>query len=107
MLKDRIKAFFSWVPGIEPPVEPVARQPKERRAASSAQATVSKTSDAELQNIKGIGPGIVKKLDALGICTYADLAAADPDTLAKQLDTRPVTPQKVRGWVAEAKKRAQ
>ena len=106
MVKDRIKAFFSWVPGVEPPAEPADQQPQQRGAGSGAQATGDATAQPEIQNIKGIGPGIVKKLDGLGIRTYADLAAADPDTLAKQLDTRPVTPQKVRGWVSEAKKRA-
>jgi predicted flap endonuclease-1-like 5' DNA nuclease len=106
MMKDRIKAFFSWVPGIEPPVEPADRHPQARHSGSSAKSINNDGGVPELQNIKGIGPGIVQKLDALGVRTYADLAAADPDTLAKQLDTRPVTPQKVRGWVAEAKRRA-
>lgn len=106
MLKERMKAFFSWVPGIEPPVEPANEQLQQSRPTSGGGNKGASTAEPELQNIKGIGPGIAKKLVALGIRTYPDLAAADPERLAKQLGTRPVTPQKVRGWIAEAKKRA-
>jgi predicted flap endonuclease-1-like 5' DNA nuclease len=106
MVKDKIKAFFSWVPGVEAPVEPADQAPKRAGPTPQVQPTAARSEQPELQNIKGIGPGIVRKLDSLGVRTYADLAAADPDTLAKQLDTRPVTPQKVRGWISKAKKRA-
>ena len=106
MVKDRIKAFFSRVLGVEAPIEPADREPERASGTAQAQPTARRAEQSELQNIKGIGPGIVNQLDGLGLRTYADLAAAHPDSLAKQLDTRPVTPQKVRSWVSQAKKRA-
>ena len=67
--------------------------------------TTPETPPDDLSAIKGIGPGIVRKLDALGIKTFADLAKADPDDLASKLALRPVTPARVREWIAEARKR--
>ena len=67
--------------------------------------TTPKTPPDDLTAIKGIGPGIVRKLDALGIKTFADLAKADPDDLASKLALRPVTPTRMREWIAEATKR--
>ena len=67
--------------------------------------TTPETPSDDLTAIKGIGPGIVRKLDALGVKTFADLAKADPDDLAIKLALRPVTPARVREWIAEARKR--
>jgi predicted flap endonuclease-1-like 5' DNA nuclease len=60
----------------------------------------------DLTEIKGIGPAMKTKLHDLGIKNFADLAGADPDQLAKSLASRPITPERVRGWIAEAKKRS-
>ena len=60
----------------------------------------------DLSEIKGIGPAIKTKLAQLGIKTFADLAGANPDQVAKSLDQRTVTPERVRSWIAEAKKRS-
>ena len=59
----------------------------------------------DLTAIKGIGPAIARKLDALGVRTFTDLAEADPDDLAAKLASRPVTASRVQEWVTEAKKR--
>lgn len=59
----------------------------------------------DLTEIKGIGPALKTKLGALGIESFADLAGANADRLAKNLGSRTITPERVRGWIAEAKKR--
>ena len=66
--------------------------------------TTPETPSDDLTAIKGIGPGIVRKLDTLGVKTFADLAEADPDRLAADLALRQVTAARVREWIAEAKK---
>lgn len=60
----------------------------------------------DLSEIKGIGPAIKTKLAQLGIKNFADLAGADAGQVAKSLDQRTVTPERVRSWIAEAKKRS-
>jgi predicted flap endonuclease-1-like 5' DNA nuclease len=55
--------------------------------------------------IRGIGPAIARKLDALGVPTFSDLAEADPHDLAAELASRPVTASRVQEWGTEAKKR--
>ena len=60
----------------------------------------------DLSEIKGIGPAIKTKLAQLGIKTFADLAGADAAQLSKSLDQRTITPERVRSWIAEAKKRS-
>jgi len=59
----------------------------------------------DLTEIKGIGPALKTKLGALGIESFADLAGANADRLAKNLGSRTITPERVRAWIAEAKKR--
>jgi predicted flap endonuclease-1-like 5' DNA nuclease len=60
----------------------------------------------DLSEIKGIGPAIKTKLAQLGIKTFADLAGADAAQLSKSLNQRTITPERVRSWIAEAKKRS-
>ena len=59
----------------------------------------------DLSEIKGIGPATKTKLAQLGITTFADLAGADAGQLSKSLNQRTITPERVRSWIAEAKKR--
>ena len=59
----------------------------------------------DLSEIKGIGPATKTKLAQLGITTFADLAGADAGQLSKSLNQRTITPERVRNWIAEAKKR--
>jgi predicted flap endonuclease-1-like 5' DNA nuclease len=70
----------------------------------AAEADPAKPGD--LSEIKGIGPAIKTKLAELGIKTFADLAGADAVQLSKQLNQRTITPERVRSWIAEAKKRS-
>jgi predicted flap endonuclease-1-like 5' DNA nuclease len=61
----------------------------------------------DLTVIKGIGPAVQNKLRALGITTFADLAAADPDELMKQLKgAQPLSRGRVRHWTEAARQRA-
>jgi predicted flap endonuclease-1-like 5' DNA nuclease len=60
----------------------------------------------DLSEIKGIGPAIKTKLAQLGIETFADLAGADAGQLSKSLNQRTITPERVRSWIADAKKRS-
>ena len=60
----------------------------------------------DLSEIKGVGPAMKTKLAQLGIKSFADLAGADADQVAKSLDQRTITPERVRSWIAEAKKRS-
>jgi predicted flap endonuclease-1-like 5' DNA nuclease len=60
----------------------------------------------DLSEIKGIGPAMKTKLAQLGIKSFADLAGADANQVAKSLDQRTITPERVRSWIAEAKKRS-
>lgn len=60
----------------------------------------------DLSEIKGIGPAIKTKLAQLGITTFADLAGADAGQLSKSLNQRTITQERVRSWIAEAKKRS-
>jgi large subunit ribosomal protein L21 len=61
----------------------------------------------DLTVIKGIGPAVQNKLRALGITTFADLAAADPDAILRQLKgSQPLTKGKVQAWTEAARARA-
>jgi predicted flap endonuclease-1-like 5' DNA nuclease len=61
----------------------------------------------DLTVLKGIGPAVQNKLRALGITTFADLAAADPDRLMAQFKgEQPLSLGRVRGWTEGARERA-
>jgi predicted flap endonuclease-1-like 5' DNA nuclease len=123
-LKFWLQWMFWWLPGgDEPQNRGATREPQQPTAAPKSDAEAANVDAAatwqpaysdgnagsalsdDLSAIKGIGPGIVHKLDALGIKTFADLAHVDPDDLASKLALRQVTPARVREWVAEAEKR--
>ena len=117
--------MFWWLPGGDEPEKdkPAAEQNQQTTSTASeteAAATWEGSGSAEpaanddaakttppddLTAIKGIGPAITRKLDALGVRTFTDLAEADPDDLAAKLASRPVTASRVQEWVTEAKKR--
>ena len=116
--------MFWWLPGsdepekakpAQEPKEPATRTTTDTEAANVDAATTwrpepgartpPETEADDLTSIHGIGPAIARKLDALGVKTFADLAAADPDDLTAKIAKRPVTSARVREWVDEAKKR--
>lgn len=77
------------------------------RAESEANKPVAAPVPDDLTEIKGIGPAMQNKLRALGITTFADLAAADPDQLMARLKgTQPLSLGRVRHWIEVAKQRA-
>jgi predicted flap endonuclease-1-like 5' DNA nuclease len=117
--------MFWWLPGGDEPEKAKPAEDQKRQATRTASETeaadvdaaatwqpapgepaVAKPETDDLTVIRGIGPAIARKLDALGIRTFADLAAADPEDLADKVASRPVTASRVREWVAEAKKRS-
>jgi predicted flap endonuclease-1-like 5' DNA nuclease len=94
---------------------PSSKGPASKSAARKSTATKSTGPGApeadpakpgDLSEIKGIGPAMKAKLAQLGIGSFADLAGADADQVAKSLDQRTITPERVRSWIAEAKKRS-
>jgi predicted flap endonuclease-1-like 5' DNA nuclease len=61
----------------------------------------------DLTVIKGIGPALQNRLRALGITTFADLAAANPDQLMAQLKgAQPLSRARVQHWTEVARERA-
>ena len=105
--------------GRSGPVEPATRPERKRRApeprappaakpaAAQPQKPVAPPVPDDLTVIKGIGPAVQNKLRALGITTFADLAAADPDAILRQLKgSQPLTKGRVQAWTEAARARA-
>ena len=111
-------------PSARPAARPATAQPAPAAKASAARAAESSARPAaeptaqpektvappvpdDLTEIKGIGPAMQNKLRALGITTFADLAAADPDQLMAQLKgAQPLSRGRVRHWTEAARQRA-
>jgi predicted flap endonuclease-1-like 5' DNA nuclease len=90
------------------PVAPRAKEPSAGAAPKQAApvAAASERAPDDLTLIKGIGPVVQQKLHALGIRTFNDLAAADPEALVEQLKGRqPISETLVRGWTKAADQR--
>jgi large subunit ribosomal protein L21 len=106
-----IDLVFWWLPkheAAQPPAPPAA-QPGVKRAPKQAAAdrVPEKRASDDLTVIKGIGPVVQQKLQALGIRTFDDLAAADPETLAEQLKGRqPISRGQVQSWTKAADQHA-
>ena len=107
--------MFWWLPGGDEPAKDKPAQDRKQQPAASpddaaedmdAAATWQPVTPNDFTVIHGIGPAIARRLDALGVRTFADLAAADPEDLAEKIAKRPVTADRVRECIAEAKKRA-
>jgi predicted flap endonuclease-1-like 5' DNA nuclease len=90
-----------WEPEsvAEPEPKPTPEQPSEP-APKAATA-----SPDDLTVIKGIGPAMQDRLQALNVRTFADLAAADPDDLAARLRKAQavVSKARVEAWIETAK----
>jgi predicted flap endonuclease-1-like 5' DNA nuclease len=81
-------------------------RPAANPAAAQPEKTVAPPVPDDLTVIKGIGPAVQNRLRALGISTFADLAAADPDELMKQLKgSQPLSLGRVRHWTEAARQR--
>ena len=86
--------------------EPGAGAAPEPRTAQSEKAVTAPVPD-DLTVIKGIGPALQNRLRALGITTFADLAAANPDKLMAQLKGgQPLSRARVQHWTEAARARA-
>jgi predicted flap endonuclease-1-like 5' DNA nuclease len=80
--------------------------PAAKPAVTQPEKTVAAPVPDDLTVIKGIGPAVQNKLRALGITTFADLAAADPDAILRQLKgSQPLTKGKVQAWTEAARQR--
>jgi predicted flap endonuclease-1-like 5' DNA nuclease len=85
-------------PAVSPlPPSPPATNRKQKDAAQKD----------SLIEIDGIGPAYERALNALGIFTFAQLAAQNADSLAASLSAR-VTAERIsrEKWIEQAKKRA-
>ena len=92
-------------PAAPPAAKPAAKSAARSRSEQAAppRAAARDRAPDDLTVIKGIGPVVQQKLHALGIRTFHDLAAADPETLAEQLKGRqPISQGQVRGWTKAA-----
>lgn len=65
------------------PVPPI-RHP--RPAARGPAAPTAESAGDDLTEVKGVGPVYQGRLTEMGITTFADLAGADADAVAEQLD---------------------
>jgi predicted flap endonuclease-1-like 5' DNA nuclease len=109
---------FWWLPKPEAAERPSAQAPEPAPETAPekappqakeppAQPAARDRAPDDLTVIKGIGPVVQQKLHALGIRTFHDLAAADPETLAEQLKGRqPISQALVRGWTEAAQQTA-
>jgi predicted flap endonuclease-1-like 5' DNA nuclease len=78
----------------------------EPKTAQPEKAVTAPVPD-DLTVIKGIGPALQNRLRALGITTFADLAAANPDKLMAQLKgAQPLSRARVQHWTEAARARA-
>jgi predicted flap endonuclease-1-like 5' DNA nuclease len=85
----------------------VRARPGPKPAPAQPEKTVAAPVPDDLTEIKGIGPAMQNRLRALGITTFADLAAADPDQLMAQLKgSQPLSLGRVRHWTEAARQRA-
>jgi predicted flap endonuclease-1-like 5' DNA nuclease len=86
--------------------KPSASKPSGPKSTGPGAPDADPAKPGDLSEIKGIGPAIKTKLGQLGIKSFADLAGADADQVAKSLNQRTITPERVRSWIADAKKRS-
>lgn len=115
-VKQWVDMVFWWMPrGDRTPVRreaperkasPQAMSQAEQRTASPPKPAPVRTPD-DLTAIKGIGPAVQKKLNALDIISFGDLAAADVDALTEKLKgSQPISAAQVRAWTEAARARS-
>ena len=98
-----LKQRAELVARLEQPPVPVAPPPPPAPPLPPAAARPSPPPD-DLKLIKGIGPVLEKKLHAMGIRTFADLAALSPERV-KEIDEAIEFPGRVERerWIEQAK----
>lgn len=69
----------------------------------SEPAPAAQRSQDDLTEIKGVGPKYSQQLEALGISSFASLAAADPEALSAEFEAR----ADVEDWIAQARTRSE
>ncbi|MFW6320743.1 MAG: DUF4332 domain-containing protein [Halohasta sp.] len=87
----------------EPPETDTADETIDEDADDAADETSEddgEESNQPVTTVKGIGPAYSERLEAAGIASVADLAEADAETLADEID---VSPKVVDGWVDRAR----
>lgn len=109
--------LFWWLPrrsGGRLPEEARGRAPgvseppagREEGVEQQVEVPEEEVGPDDLTVLKGIGPAVQAKLRSLGIATFRDLAAADPDALTERLKgAQPVSKARVRGWTEAARER--
>lgn len=87
--------------------EAAAKPESAPRPEPAPQATTSPGRADDLTEIKGIGAAMQQRLNAHGIRSFADLAAADPDRLLQQLkeDKAVISEARVKEWIQTAQAR--
>lgn len=84
-------------------------EPKAEEAKAAAPKTETKKADKkgdDLKKINGIGPAFEKRLNAMGIFTYADMAAITiekAEALEAEHDDAMTSPEEWMKWAAKAK----
>lgn len=98
----------STTPAAEPrPAPKPAARPAAEAEPRQPEKPVAPPVPDDLTEIKGIGPAMQNRLRALGITTFAELAAADPDQLMARLKgSQPLSRGRVRHWTEAARERA-
>ncbi|MBL7811510.1 MAG: 50S ribosomal protein L17 [Bacteroidetes bacterium] len=98
-------------PAKEVAVEEVAEVVAEETAApvaevQTAEVVAETPAGDNLEDINGIGPAFAQRLNALGIHTFADLAALTEEKIAEleQQDSM-TSPEEWQNWISEAKSR--
>ena len=88
-------------PGAAPKPEPAPEAPQEPAPAAAA------SGPDDLTVIKGIGAAMQHRLNAHGIRSFADLAAADAEQLCEKLkaDKAVISLSRVQEWIGEAGRR--
>ena len=114
IFKRWVDLFFWWLPRDEKGEEGARGATQERAAPAPEQAAGPEPKAAQearpddLTVIKGIGPAVQERLRLVGITTFRDLAAANPDSLVDQLKASvPVSKARVHAWTEAARERTE